>query len=157
MFQRHIFLLLWAILAFTRASPIIPRALPDTIPNPNGPPTRPPNSQLVQLGFKKPLAWPVVASSPSQQTNIFNNVPLGVSYALQISTSQVPVSYLHLYDTAKSLGYNTTLAVFWLPSNLVSSLQLQVTSPNSRLYSNPNPTVRTLMSLINSGIRVSRE
>lgn len=153
MFRTHIFLLLWIVLASTRASPIIPRALPDYIPNPNGPPTRPPNSQLVQLGFHKPLEWPVVASSPSQQSNIFNNVPPGVSYALQIPASQVAISYLRLYDTAKSLGYNTTLVVFWLPNNQVNSLQLQMTNPSSRLYNNPNPTVRSLMRLINPTLR----
>jgi len=56
------------------------------------------------------------------------------------------------FDTTKTLGYVTTLALAYIPSDMVNPLSLQLHNPNSRLYQQPDPAVRTLMSMLDPTI-----
>jgi hypothetical protein len=56
---------------------------------------------------------------------------------------------LQPYDTTKDLNYITTLALAYIPSDLVNTLELALQSPASRAYNNRDPSTSALMSMIN--------
>ncbi len=64
------------------------------------------------------------------------------------------MQYLQPYNTLGSLGYITTLAVAYIPSDMVSPLQLGLMNPNSAMYNHPTPSVQTLMGMIDPSIPV---
>lgn len=55
-------------------------------------------------------------------------------------------------DTTATVGYVTTLALAYIPSDLVNPLSLQLHNPNSRLYQQPDPAIKTLMSMLDPTI-----
>lgn len=85
---------------------------------------------------------------------IFSYLPPGVSHGLSIDAADVVMQYLQPYNTISSLGYITTLAMAYIPADMVDALSLLLLNPNSELYSNPNPSVQTLMSMIDPSIPV---
>ena len=56
---------------------------------------------------------------------------------------------LQPYDTTADLGYITTLAMAYIPSDMVDTLSLDLHTPPSKLYNNPNGSTNTIMSMIN--------
>ena len=61
---------------------------------------------------------------------------------------------LHPLYTTQTKGYIATVAEFFLSNCLVSLLQPQVTSNQSRLYQNPDNTVNTTMNTVDPGFSV---
>lgn len=61
---------------------------------------------------------------------------------------------LQPYDTTSDLGYITTLALAYVPSSLVSTLQLDVRTPVSTFYNNPDASAKTLVSMVNPSISI---
>ena len=61
---------------------------------------------------------------------------------------------LEPFDTTRDLGYITTLAIFYLPSEAVGQLITDVSIPVARIYDNPNASVKSLMAMINPTIPV---
>lgn len=121
--------------------------------------TPPPGTTFVQIGFGYSLRWEFVAD-PSPGTDgrrdqIFTYAPRGVAYGLNIADSQVVMKELRAYDTSATLGYITTLAEMWIPSDLVLPLRFLVENPNSRLYNNPDASEDTLMGQINPAIPIA--
>jgi hypothetical protein len=58
------------------------------------------------------------------------------------------------YDTSASLGYITTLAYAYIPTNLVDTLQLAVRTPLSAIYNTDDSSVNTLTGYINPAISI---
>jgi hypothetical protein len=56
------------------------------------------------------------------------------------------------YDTSKSMGYITTLALLYVPTDMVNQLAIDLHTPNSGVYNNADSTTQTLMSFINPAI-----
>jgi hypothetical protein len=116
----------------------------------------------VQFGFNKDLSWPTVATSMDWPDQIYYYTPIGVSYALAIVQDKVTPFWLGPYDTVTSLGYNTTLIKFYVPSDLVDTLNALRSAPASDLYKQPNtpndkPTydqssIKNLFSMLNIDI-----
>jgi len=61
---------------------------------------------------------------------------------------------LQPYNTLDTLGYIMTLAMAYVPADKVDTLSVELLNPNSDLYSNSNPSVVTLMSMIDPSIPV---
>ena len=116
--------------------------------------SQPPDTTLVHIGFLYPLNYPFVSSSTASQNQIFTYLPQGIAYDLDIPTSSVTMQSLGPLDTSHSLGYITTLAYAYIPQTMVDQLQLDIRNPSSRLYNNPDATVKTLMEQINQGIAI---
>ncbi|KAJ9194704.1 hypothetical protein DTO021D3_1895 [Paecilomyces variotii] len=134
----------------TAASTGIPTTLPQMIA-PNGGFTPPPeNSTLIQLAFNGDLPYDFVAMTPLSSSQIFMYVPQGLVYALQVPADQISMQSIRPYDSTKTLGYITTLALAYVPSDMVDPLSLELHNPTSRLYSNPDTPVHTIMSMIDS-------
>ena len=132
----------------------MPSSLPRVIQPQNGVPKAPENSTLIQLGFTYGLNYPFVVSSSTAVAQIFSYLPSGISNGLVFDQTHMVMQYLQPYNTLSSLGYITTLAMAYIPSEMVDKLSLQLLNPNSDLYNNPDPSVKTLMSMIDPAIPV---
>ncbi|KAK5129426.1 hypothetical protein LTR08_003282 [Meristemomyces frigidus] len=130
----------------------LPTYMPRLVQPPGGMPTAPLNSTLIQVGFNYGLNYPFVVHSENTTAQIFAYLPQGIAYGLGISQDQVKMNALMPYDTHKSLGYITTLAQAYIPSHMVSTIQQGMHAPLGNMYVNPNPAIRTLMSMINPTI-----
>lgn len=117
-------------------------------------PEPPSNGSLVQVGFNYGLNYGFVASNPTAISQIFAFLPQGIAYGLSIDPQHVKMNALMPYDTSKDLGYMTTLAQAYIPSDMVNQLQLDVHTPVSNLYGNPSASIRTLMSMVNPSLPI---
>ncbi|WPG99344.1 Hypothetical protein R9X50_00215800 [Acrodontium crateriforme] len=134
------------------ASQGLPTYMPRLIQPPGGLPEAPSNKTLVQLGFNYGLNYPFVVSTENATSQIFAYLPQGIAYGLSIDQNNVVMNALMPYDTTGSLGYITTLAQAYIPSDMVTSLQQALHSPVGPLYSNPDSPIKTLMGMINVAI-----
>lgn len=136
-----------------------PTGIPSTIPRIIVPPDgrllpAPNNTTLCQIGFLFPLNYNFVLANPESQRQIFKYLPKGISDGLDIPENNVTMQTLRAYDTTVDLGYITTLALFFIPSQQMDTLQLDLHSPQHPIYHNPNPSVLTMMSMINPAIPI---
>lgn len=71
---------------------------------------------------------------------------------MDLDSNATVIRDLQPYDTSSTLGYITTLAMAYVPTGMVDTLALAITTPGSQLYNNPDSSVNTLMSMINPSI-----
>jgi len=121
---------------------------------PGGIPEAPKNGSLIQIGFNYGLNYGFVAGSSTAISQIFAFLPQGIAYGLGVDPEHVKMNALMPYDTSNELGFMTTLAQAYIPSELVDQLQLDLHTPVSNLYGNPTASIRTLMSMINPSLPV---
>lgn len=57
-------------------------------------------------------------------------------------------------DTTQQMNYITTLALAFIPSNLVSTLSMDIHLPNAPMYKNEDSSINTLMNYINPAIPI---
>lgn len=107
---------------------------------------------MIQLGFTYGLNYPFVVSNNWAVQQIFDYLPPGVAYGVSIDKSEVIMQYLQPYNTLSRNGYITTLAMAYIPDDQVNPLSLALLNPKSNLYNNPNPTVNTLMAMLDPSI-----
>ncbi|KAI4125480.1 MAG: hypothetical protein LQ347_005367, partial [Umbilicaria vellea] len=136
------------------ASTGIPSSLPRIIDPAGGPKAAPPNTTLIQVGFLQPLNYAFVAANLVSASQIFNFLPQGMAYGLGIPPGQVTMQTLQPYDTSVKLGYITTLATAYIPSDMVDHLSLDLHTPPSKMYNNPNGSTNTIMSMINPSVPI---
>jgi len=131
------------------ATSTVAPSTPKIITPADGIPDTPANSTLVRIGFLEPLNYPFVVQHSVTVAQIFEVLPIANSYALQIPTSDVTVQSLQPYSTSQ---YTATVALLWIPSDQVDSLQVQILATNSLLYSQTDPTAQQLVVLIDPTI-----
>ena len=107
---------------------------------------------MVQLGFLFALNYQFVVGNPLSSAQIFQYLPLGVADGLGLRGDQFVMHSLVPLDTTKELGYVTTLAMAYMPSNMVSTLGLDLHVPAAPIYNNADPSVNTLMNYIDPAI-----
>jgi len=112
-------------------------------------PSAPSNATLVQLGFDYGLNYPFVVREQDSASQIFAYLPQGIAYGLGISHDKVTMNSLTWFDTSDSLQYITTMARAYVPAEYVQQLELDLHSPLSSIYSNPDPMIATLMNMVN--------
>lgn len=100
------------------------------------------------------LNYNFVVSTPGSANQIFELMPRGLAYGLGIEESTVMAYAIMPYDTTSSLHYITTLVMAYVPSASVDQLQLDVHTPVSPLYNNPQDSVSVLMSMVNPAIPI---
>lgn len=111
--------------------------------------SEPPNtSTRFQLAFNRELEYHLVLDNPKSQQQIFKYLPEGLAYGLQISSDDVGMQNLEAYDTSAQLGYVTTLASTWIPSDHVDSLRRDLVDNKNIIYNNPNHAINEIMSLL---------
>ena len=132
----------------------LPSNIPLVLYPPTGPVNRPENTELIQIGFLYPLNYPFVWQHEESQRQIFKYLPIGISFGLEIDVNNVTMQTLRAWDTTQDLHYITTLALAWIPSQLVDSLGLILHTQAEKFYHNPDPAVRTLLSMINPALPI---
>lgn len=125
--------------------------MPYMISPPNAKPP-PPDSVLIQLGFNASLPYEFIAFNTDVVSQIFTFMPLGVSYAVEIDKNQTPITGIGQYDRGTKKGYTTALVFCYIPNDVYKLLATSLTTPQSRLYTNPDQSTFTLMSMIDSSI-----
>lgn len=128
--------------------------MPRLIQPPGGMPSAPSNATLIQLGLNYGLNFPFVVREQDSASQIFAYLPQGIAYGLGISHDKVQMNALMPYDTSKSLSFITTLAQAYVPAEMVDQLELDLHTPMSGMYSNPDDMIRTLMNMINPTIPI---
>ncbi|MCJ1390830.1 hypothetical protein MMC18_003691 [Xylographa bjoerkii] len=127
--------------------------LPTIVVPPNGfMPIQPGNTtliHLIQLGFLYPLNYPFVASNRAAIAQIFQHTLQGIAFALGLKESQITLEGLESWDTASSLGYNTTLIMAFIPTGLVNDLSLHIQNSSSAFYNGPSQIIRNLTAFVN--------
>lgn len=83
---------------------------------------------------------------------IFDWLPPGVADGINIAQKEVVMQYLQPYNTLTRNGYITTLAMAFIPDDQVNPLSLALLNPKSDLYNNQNPTINTLMGMLDPSI-----
>jgi len=71
---------------------------------------------------------------------------------MNLQSTNVTVQSLQPYDSQRSLGFIRTLAYTYIPKAMVNQLQVDIGTPNSVLYQNPDPSVNALMAMIDPTI-----
>lgn len=153
--------IIFSILPLALTSFALPTSIPDALatrqnlpaviyPSPQN--TQPSGTTLVQVGFGSSLNYAFVSSNSQSAQQIFNLLPEGIAYGLNIATSAVVIESLRPLDTTASLGYITTLARFWIPSEAVQTFRLGIQTSGSRFFNNPSANVKDLVGRINPSI-----
>ncbi|KFZ10186.1 hypothetical protein V502_08275 [Pseudogymnoascus sp. VKM F-4520 (FW-2644)] len=133
----------------------IPSSLPQVVAPLTGVPTAKAGYTLIQVGFTYALNYQFVVANSMSSAQIFTYLPKGIAYGLEIQESDVIMHSLQPYDTSRSLNYITTLALAYIPTNVVSNLGIMIHVPVSRLYKNPSEPVDVIMSSINPSIPIT--
>jgi hypothetical protein len=97
------------------------------------------------------LNWPFVCANDGG-TQIFGYLPKAIYEALNVTEDKVIMQGLKPLDTSSYTGFVTTLALFWMPSDLAGTLQAQLRNPPDAFWHNKNETVQQLTDLVNSAI-----
>ncbi|KAK9337172.1 hypothetical protein LIPSTDRAFT_172049 [Lipomyces starkeyi NRRL Y-11557] len=126
-------------------------ALPNVIAPSGGIPTIPSDSTLVQVGFTYALNYPFIVRNPLAVAQIFDYLPKGISYGLDISINQTIMQSIQPYETAGE-SFIVSVAMMYIPNELVNTLLLGLHTPSSQFYDNPDPSVNSLMGLIDPTI-----
>ena len=132
----------------------LPTGVPLILYPPGGQVKQPVGTDLIQIGFLYPLNYDFVWRNEESQRQIFHYLPIGITYGLDISIDNCTMQTLRAYDTTQDLHYVTTLSLAWVPSNLVDELGLMIRNPVAKFYDNPDPSVKTLLSMINTAIPI---
>jgi hypothetical protein len=93
-----------------------------------------------------------VVANPKSAAQIFEFLPQGLANGLGLDLSQVTMDSLLPLDTTSELGYITTLALVYIPSNMYNTLGLELHIPTSALYTDDDISVSTLMYYINVAV-----
>jgi len=115
-------------------------------------PQAPKNTTLVQVGFLYGLNYPFVSTTKGSASQIFQYLPAGVAHGLGLEEREITMHALEPYDTTRDLGYITTLALFYIPTDMVNQLSVDLHTPVSPIYNNPGASVKQLMSYVNPTI-----
>jgi hypothetical protein len=107
---------------------------------------------LIQIGFNGQLRYSFVATTPLSSSQIFLYVPQGLIYALEVLGKDISMFQIQPYDNSASTGYIATVALVYIPTDKVDTLRKLLRSPLSRLYQQPNESVKTLFSMIDPSI-----
>lgn len=128
--------------------------MPTVIQPPEGLAPQPVDTTLIQIGFNKSLRYDFVVSHSDSIKQIFGFTPLGVANGLGINPNNITMHALQAFNTLSDAGYITTLALAYVPSNLVNKLSLDIRTASSDLYKNPDTSVNALMSMIDPTIPI---
>jgi hypothetical protein len=107
---------------------------------------------MVQLGFLFPLNYKFVVDNPLSSAQIFQYLPAGLSAGLGLRSDQITMHSLVPLDTTSALGYITTLAMAYMPTNMVNTLALDLHVPAAAIYNNADPSVNSLMGYIDPAV-----
>lgn len=142
----------------TGAAPTTTQGLPTYLPKAITPgtkaPKKPVDSTLIQISFLYAENYQWIVQEPLAAAQLFTLLPKAVAHAIDVPLEKVIMHSLRPYDTIEKLGYITTQAMTFIPSDKVEQLRLDHQIPTSGLYTNSDPLVSNLTSNINPAIDI---
>ncbi|KAL8973119.1 MAG: hypothetical protein Q9197_002484 [Variospora fuerteventurae] len=136
---------------------VLPSSVPPLIQPPGGMPAQPEDTMRVQVGFLQPLNYGFVVNSEVTQGQIFDFLPKGIAFGLNISEAQVTMETLKADITTTDLPYIRTLALAFIPKDQVNQLYLNLHTAPHHIYHNPNASIAQLMSFIDPSVAIQAE
>lgn len=111
------------------------------------------DSEIVYIGFKSALNYPFVVLHSVSSNQIFEYLPGTIKFPFSLSSKYDDVVVRRLVPfTADDIDYTITVAEVYFPSTSIDALRQFITTQDSKLYRNINPTQHNLASLIDSRI-----
>ncbi|KAI1142410.1 hypothetical protein F5Y05DRAFT_225568 [Hypoxylon sp. FL0543] len=132
----------------------IPTSLPKAITPWTEPPEQPKDTTLIQISFLYGENYQHLVDQPLAASQMFNLLPQGLAYGGGFETERVVMYNIRPYDTIARLGYITSQAMVWYPTEGISKLSDDIGYPTTPLYNHPDPLVRNLTSQINPAIGI---
>jgi hypothetical protein len=136
----------------TTLPPNIPKKIVQSDENDNKP--LPEGTVEVQVGFLFPLNYMFVSKNTDAAAQIFKLLPRALTDAAGLDAGKINITKLIPYDSRDRWGYVTTIARFAYPESLAQRLQMDISSPNSPIYTNENNLIRNLTAIINPKIGI---
>ncbi|KAI1377671.1 hypothetical protein F4677DRAFT_44271 [Hypoxylon crocopeplum] len=132
----------------------IPTTLPKQI-NPFTEPTKQPDdTTLIQISFLFGENYQHLADHPLAASQIFLLLPKGLAFGGGFDVDRVVMESIRPYDTTSQLGYITSQAMVYYPTEGVDQLSADIGYPTTPLYNHGDPLVRNLTSEINPAIGI---
>jgi hypothetical protein len=134
---------------------VLPSNLPKVIsPNDPGKVEQPEDSTQLQIGFLYTLNYDFISKNTKAAAQVFALLPQALAYAGGFDASKIKMKKLVPMNTLNTMGYFTTLAMFYYPTSMVETLRIDMKVPNSALYNNPDLLIYNLTAQINSAIDI---
>ncbi|KAI0889040.1 uncharacterized protein GGS22DRAFT_66566 [Annulohypoxylon maeteangense] len=132
----------------------IPTSLPKAITPWTASPAQPPDTTLIQISFLFGENYQHLVDEPLAASQMFNLLPQGLAYGGGYDVGRIQMYSIKPYDTISRLGYITSQAMVWYPTDGVSKLSQDIGYPTTALYNSPDSLVRNLTSQINPAIGI---
>jgi len=132
----------------------IPTNLPQVLTPWTEEPVQPDGTSLIQVSFLYGVNYQFLVGQPMAAAQLFQHLPEALAYAGGFDKSQSVMHSIVPYDTTSTLGYITSQALVYHPTDKIAQLQVDVRSPNSLLYNNPQAIVYNLTAEINPAIDI---
>ncbi|KAI1416705.1 hypothetical protein F5Y13DRAFT_99689 [Hypoxylon sp. FL1857] len=132
----------------------IPTSLPKAITPWTEPPEQPKDTTLIQISFLYGENYQHLVDEPLAASQMFNLLPQGLAHGGGFDTDRVVMYNIRPYDTIARLGYITSQAMVWYPTEGINKLSDDIGYPTTPLYNHPDPLVRNLTSQINPAIGI---
>ncbi|KAL7627666.1 hypothetical protein AAE478_001859 [Parahypoxylon ruwenzoriense] len=132
----------------------IPSGLPRAITPWTQPPEQPQGSTLIQISFLFGENYQHLVDEPLAASQMFDLLPKGLAHGGGFDLNRVVMYSIRPYDTIARLGYITSQAMVYYPTDGISQLSDDIGFPTTPLYNHDNPLVRNLTSEINPAIGI---
>ncbi len=130
-------------------STAIPRRIIPSVENIN----IPPNSALSQIGFGSQLNYEFLLENQLAAVQLSSFLPPAIAYGLNIDTTKVIFAWIEPSQIPNK-AYLVAIAKLYIPKDSLGDLSKLVRNNSSRLYNNPNPSFKALLSYIDLSIPV---
>ncbi|KAH8681567.1 hypothetical protein BX600DRAFT_429493 [Xylariales sp. PMI_506] len=132
----------------------IPTSLPKAITPNTSPAAQPDGTTAIQISFLYGLNYNWIVSQPLAAAQMFALLPQAVAYKRGFNSSDVVMQSIVPYDTTAQLGYITSQAIMYIPSDALTQLRLDHNIASSPLYTNPDSLVVNMTNQINPAIDI---
>lgn len=138
----------------TATSTGIPTTLPKAITPYTTTPAHPDGYTPIQIAFDYGFNYEWIVQQSMAAAQLFSLVPKAVAYDQNLTDSETIMDRIIPYDTTQQLGYITSLAILYIPSDAVEGLRLDHKIASSRLYTNTDGLVKNMTDQINPSIDI---
>lgn len=95
-----------------------------------------------------------LVEQPKAAAQLFQLLPRALAYGGGIDVNDIVMYSIVPYNTASTLGYITSQALLYYPSDKVNQLADDIKTPNAALYNQDDPLTKNLTSQINPAIPI---
>lgn len=95
-----------------------------------------------------------LVEQPKAAAQLFQLLPGALAYGAGLDKSDIVMYNIRPYDTLATLGYITSQALLYYPSDKVNQLADDIKTPNAALYNQDDPLSKNLTSQINPAIPI---